>query len=475
MKEESSPKKNLIYNLIYQILILIIPFITAPYLSRTVGANGVGTYSYTYSIVYYFVIISMLGINNYGNREIAKNRGNKEKLSETFWGIYIIECITTIAMLILYIIYTIVFSNQYKDIALIQTIFIVASLFDVNWFFFGMEKFKSTITRNTIIKIITTVLIFVFVKNNNDIWKYTLIMSGMTFLSQIILWPILLKNINFMPIKKIEFKKHIKPCVVLFIPVIAISIYKLMDKIMIGAITDVNEVGYYENGEKIISICFSVVNAIGTVMLPRISNLLSTGDNNKIKEYISKSIKFTMFITFPMCFGLIAIADEFAIIYYGEQFIRSGIVMKLLAITVPVASWATIVRTQYLIPNEKDKEYLVSVCIGAIINVILNIIFIPKYGCIGACYGTIVSEIFVMIIQTNIARKSLNIGKYLKDSIPFLIKSICMFTIIYLFKYISVSAAVRIILQVLFGSVTYAILNARYIINTINFKKPKLV
>ena len=148
-----SPKKNFAYNLIYQILILIIPLITAPYLARVVGANGVGIYSYTYSIVYYFMLLTLLGVSNYGNRSIAKVRDNKEALSKTFWGIYLFQLLMGILMIILYVGYLYVFDIKYKSIATIQILFIISATLDINWFFFGIEEFKKTITRNTFVKV----------------------------------------------------------------------------------------------------------------------------------------------------------------------------------------------------------------------------------------------------------------------------------------------------------------------------------
>ena len=149
----SSVKRNVTYNIIYQILILIIPLITAPYLSRVVGAKGVGIYSYTYSIVYYFMLLCLLGVNNYGNRLIAKVRDDKEKLSKTFFSVYLFQLFMGIIMLIVYIIYLLCVNNEYKTIALIQSLYILSAIVDINWFFFGLEEFKATITRNTLLKI----------------------------------------------------------------------------------------------------------------------------------------------------------------------------------------------------------------------------------------------------------------------------------------------------------------------------------
>ena len=463
-------KKNFIYNLIYQILILILPLITAPYLSRVVGADGVGTYSYTYSIVYYFMLLTLLGVNNYGNRTIAKSRDNKKELSKNFWGIYFFQLFMGIIMLILYLGYVFLFDNEYKTIALIQTLFIISSILDISWFFFGLEEFKTTISRNSIVKIFTVVLIFIFVKSSEDLWKYTLIMAGMTTLGQLIFWIFLKGKINFVKINFKDIKQHIKPNIILFVPVIAVSLYKIMDKIMLGALTEVSEVGYYENAEKIVNIPITIISSLGTVMLPKMSNMITKGEKDKAKVYITKSISFEMFISFAMCFGLIAVGYNFAPFYFGEEFQKAGILIMLLAITLPFMSFANVIRTQYLIPKEKDKDYIISVSLGALINLIMNTIFIPKYGSIGACFGTIAAEAIVAIYQTISVRNELNIMEYLKKSVPFLFKAGIMFIVVYLLNYIEMSSILRFICQIILGVSIYGLLNIKYILSIIDLK-----
>ena len=240
-------KKNFLYNVVYQILILLIPLVTVPYISRVLGSSGIGIYSYTYSIVYYFMVFAMLGLNNYGNRSIAKVRDDEVKLSKTFKEIYCMQIITSISMIILYFLYLVVFNVKYKEIALIQSIYVISCLFDINWFFFGIEKFKLTVTRNTLIKILSLICIILFVKNKNDVWVYTLIVSGSVLLSQLFLWPFVKKYISNVNIKFESVLQHFKPCIKLFLPVIAVAIYKVMDKTMIGWFSNVSEVGFYEN------------------------------------------------------------------------------------------------------------------------------------------------------------------------------------------------------------------------------------
>ena len=238
-------------------------------------------------------------------------------------------------MLVSYSCYIILFNNTYKNIAIIEVLFIISAMLDVNWFFFGMEEFKKTITRNTFIKIGNVILIFTLVKKTDDLWKYTLIMSGMTCLSQFILWGFLRKKIKFVKIGIQDIIKHIKPNLILFIPVIAISLYKMMDKIMLGKIANVTEVGFYENAEKIIGIPMALIMALGTVMLPRISNIIEKGEIKKVNEYISKSISFVMFMSLAMCAGLISVGYNFAPIYFGEEFQKTGILIMLLSVTLP--------------------------------------------------------------------------------------------------------------------------------------------
>lgn len=465
-------KKNFIYNVLYQILILIIPLITMPYVSRALGADGVGTYSYTYSIAYYFMLIAMLGLNNYGNRTIAKVRDNKEELSKQFCSIYAFQLISSIVMIIAYLTYVFAFDNQYKTIAIIQTMYVISSMFDINWFFFGIEKFKLTITRNTIIKLLSLVLIFIFVKTPNDVWKYTAILAGSTLFSNVVLFSFLRKYIKPVKVSRKEIFKHFKPCLVLFLPVIAVSIYKIMDKIMLGSMSTVKEVGYYENAEKITQVPMSIITALGTVMLPRVSNMLSNNQEEQVKKTISKTMPFIMFLTFPMTLGLILISREFSIIFFGSEFEKSGYLIQLLSITIVFLAWGNVIRTQYLIPKEMDKQYIISAFLGAAVNFILNCIFIPLYQSVGACIGTIAAEFIVMFYQTFIVRKELQIKEYIMKSLPFLLKALIMFALtFFISKCIAVNGIYKLILQVGVAGFIYLILNIKYIYKELEISK----
>lgn len=451
-------KKNIIYNITYQILILLLPLVTTPYISRVIGAEGIGIYSYNYSIVNYFMLFALLGLNNYGNRSIAAVRDDKVKLSETFFNIYGLQVLTSGIMILLYLGYITCFLSDYRLIAYIQLIFIISTMLDINWFFFGLEQFKLTVIRNTIVKILTVIAIFIFVKKPTDLWIYTIIMSVGTLISQLMVWPFVKKYVIWIQPNIKGILMHLKPNLTLFVPVLAVSIYKIMDKIMLGSLTTTLQVGYYENSEKLISIPLSVITALGTVMLPRMTNLVANNRSDAFKAYINISLKFVMFIAIGSMVGLTAISSNFIPLFLGDEFIECISVVSLLAVTILFVSWANVIRTQYLIPRQRDKIYIISTLLGAVVNVIANLIFIPSYGAAGAAIGTIFAEASVAIYQTFKVRKELDIAKYFINSLIYIIPAICMYLCIYLLKDFTESTIITLIVQIIIGGCVYVIL-----------------
>lgn len=462
--------KNFIYNVIYQIFIYLIPLVSVPYVSRTLGVSNIGVYSYTYSIVYYFMLASMLGINNYGSRSIAKCKDDKQKRSYQFCSIYLLQFILSLIMLCLYVLVAFIFGGQYRTMLFIQTIYLFSVIFDINWFFFGIEKFKLTISRNVIIKVLSLILIFIFVKNDNDLWKYTMIMSGSTLISQTYLWLYLRKYIKFTKINLKDLIVHFKKCIILFIPVIAYSIYRVMDKTMIGAIVGPTELGFYENAEKIINIPISFITALGTVMLPYMSK---NSDNSQetFNKKIYSSFQLGFCFVIPMIFGLLAVGKNFAIIFFGSEFVKSGQIIQFLAVSILFTSIANVIRTNYLIPKEKDKIYVISTILGAIFNLLFNIILIPKFGAYGACVGTIVAEFTVMFYQLIVVRKDIDIRSMLKLLFKYLVKGIIMFIALLLIKLFIKNNILLLTVQIVVAIIIYFVLNYQYIVHDFIGKK----
>lgn len=454
---KKSITKNYIYNLTYQILILILPLITTPYISRVLGAENIGIYSYTISITTYFILFGSLGVAMYGQREIAYLQGNRVKYSKTFWEIVILRFITMlISMLVFYI--TFVRSNQYSIYYAILLLELLASCFDISWFFQGLEEFKRTVLRNTVVKIISIISIFVFVKTENDLSKYLWIYVLSTLIGNGSLWAYLPKYLEKVKIKDFNIIYHIKPTIALFIPQIAIQVYTVLDKVMIGSIIiNKSEVGYYEQSQKIIKMLLTIVTSLGTVMIPRMANTYINKDKKKLKEYMYRSFNFVFVLAFPIIFGIIAISNYFVPVFFGEGYDKVSILLCILTPIILAIGLSNAIGTQYLLPTKKQKEFTVSVILGAIINFIINILLINRYGAIGASIGTIIAEICVTGIQFVFIHKEFNVKSIFKMSINYLISAIIMFIVCVIIGKLIKNNIYSIIVQVIIGSLVYAI------------------
>lgn len=452
-----SVKKNLAYNIVYQILVVILPLITAPYISRSLGATAVGVYSYTNSVAYYFLLFAMLGISNHGNRCVAAVRDNKEKLNRTFTNIYTLQLINFLIAIFLYVLYCTYIVQDNKLIAFLQLLYVTSGLFDVSWLFFGLEQFKITVTRNILIKLFTVICMFIFVHHPDDLWKYTLIMSAGTLLSQLYLWKFVRKNIQFCKAKLKEILENFKPVLILFIPVLAYSIYRVMDKIMLGNMSTYEQVGFYNNAEKIVNIPMGIITALGTVMLPRMSNIIAKGEKEKSKQYIRLSMKLVTLISSAIAFGLMGVSNVLAPVFFGQEFIACSTIIELLSVTVFFISWANVIRTQYLVPKHYDKVYLISTIAGALVNLIINALLIPQYGANGAAIGTIFAEFSVMFIQMLLVRKQLPVYKYIFTYVPVLIIGLIMMIMANYIGLILGTNIVSLIAQVVSGAVFFCV------------------
>lgn len=454
-------KKNFLFNLIYNCLLIVIPIITTPYVSRVIGVEGVGIYSYSFSIANMFVLFAMLGLKNYGNRSIAKVRDNRVKLSITFWEIYTMQAIVAGGSILIYI-YYIVSTYSNENIAYFQILYVVSSIFDISWFYFGIENFKITVIRSILVKVITTISIFTFVKSKNDLWLYTMILGSGTLVSNLLLWPLLGNYIDKVKINIRNIKKHFKPNLVLFVPVIAVSIYKIMDKIMLGKIALSQEVGYYENAEKIIILSMGVVTSLGIVMLPRITNLVYNGSIKESKKYIEKSMFYVMTIASALSFGIAAIAPIFVPVFFGKEFMKSSVILILLSVTILFLSWSDVIRSQFLIPNGRDKVYIVSVFVGAIINLFMNVILIPRFYSVGAAIGTIFAEAGVCFYQSFCVRGELDLLRYLRGCIPGLVSGTVMFISVRSIGVNMEHTINNLIIQIAIGGFIYCLISLIY-------------
>lgn len=465
LSKKSNLKANLIYNVAYQILLIILPFITSPYVSRVLGADNVGIFSTSNAYAHYFFLFAMLGVNNYGNRAIARVRDDKNLLGKTFWEIFSFQFITSVIICAVYIPSVLLRNMDNKTIYIIQFMYVLSAAFDINWCCFGLEKFKLSTTRSTIIRVLMAIAVFVFVKDQSDLPVYTAIIAGGGLLSMLAVWPFIMKNVPFVKPSFSGIISHIKPNIVLFLPVIATSIYNIMDKLMLGEMSTDAEVAFYTYSENITQIPCTLIIALNNVVMPRMSNLFAKGTDSKITNRLMDIIMmFAMLLSCAMSFGLAGVAEVFAPWFYGNDFSRCGMFTMLLCPVIIFKAWAGVLRTQYIIPKGKDKLYITSLTIGAIVNLVINFILIPKFEGIGAIVGTLAAEFSVAFVQFLLVRKEVPIMEYIKNGIVFCIIGAFMFAVIYNMRNIPLAAPFVILIQVITGGVIYMLIAAFYMI-----------
>ena len=461
----ASLKKNTMYNMVYQVVVIIAPLITSPYLSRVMGAESVGIYSYTYSIANYFFLFAMLGVNNYGNRAVAQAKADRKNLSETFWQIYYLQLICTGAAGAAYFFYCFFIAKSfYRSVLLCQGIYVLSAATDINWFAFGMECFKQTTIRNIVVKLLTIVLIFTFIKGPSDVVKYTLIVTCGVVLGLLAMWPLVIKHTDFQKPDVDKIAHHFKPNLVLFIPYLATSIYNL-DRIMIGRIEGNEAVGYYNYAMNILSIPQGLSTAVCTVFMPRVSSLLKNGKRKTAIELLNKSVQYMNILNIALCFGMMGVAQTFIPFYLGEDYSRTAGLLSILSIDIIISGMSTILRMVYLIPAEKDKTYTSSIIIGAIVNAMGNYIAIPKLGAEGACVATLIANGGILTVQVISSWKELPYGKWLRKMAPFLLCGIVEYCVVKFFaKEAFLHGIVQIAIQIIVGGAVYILLAAVVIV-----------
>lgn len=424
---KKSIAKNYIYNMVYQVLILILPLITTPYLSRVLGAEGIGIYSYTYAIVTYFILFGSLGVALYGQREIAYAQDNPEKRKKVFIEVIIFRFITIFIATIFYY-FLFVNGKEYQLYYKILILELIAAAFDISWFFQGIEEFKKTVTRNVLVRIVSVSLVFILVKTREDLAKFTLIYSLADFIGNLSLWLYLPKYLKGIKIEHINVKQHLPHIILLFIPQIANQVYKILDTTMIGwLVTDKSETGYYEQGHKVIRLLLTIVNSLGVVMIPRMANAFANNDKEQIKKYMKMSFNFTFFLSFPIMFGIVSISKSFVPVFFGAGYEKVNWIIYLLSPMVLLMGLANVLGTQYLLPTKKQKEYTISVTIGVIINFILNYILITLYESIGAAIATVLSQLVVDVLQYQHVKNEIGLKELINMCKKYIMASITMF------------------------------------------------
>lgn len=451
---KKSIKKNYIYNLSYQVLLLLTPLITTPYLSRVLGADGVGTVSFAESVVSYFTLFATLGIATFGQREISYVQDEKIKRTQVFWETKALQVITSTVVLIIYISFS--FFQTNKILYLILSFNIIAVLVDVVWLLQGMEEFGKIVFRNIIFKIISIAYIFIAVKTKDDIIKYVFGIAFFLFLSNASLWAHVSKYVGKPRLKDIKPFRNIKVVLSLFVPTIAIQIYTVLDKTMIGLITQsAFENGYYEQAIKLSKMVLVVVTSLGTVMIPRIGYHYERGETETVKRYMYRGYRFVWFLGIPLCFGLVGTAANFVPWFFGEGYDKVVPLLSVLSFLILAIGINNVTGMQYLIPTKRQNIFTMTVIIGAVVNCSLNLVLIHFFQSIGAAIASVAAETTIALVQLYLVRKELSVKEVFLSSWHYFVAGGIMLVLLKVLGNIWPASIMSTILMVIMGAITY--------------------
>lgn len=385
---------------------IVIPIITIPIVSMALGPAGIGIFNYTNSIAQYFVLVASVGVAMYGNREIALAYNRQEDISKLFWEIVVFKAILTLAVFFIYIAVVSFLPNS--NYFYFQSLTILAVLFDISWFFMGIEDFKLTSVSSLFVQIITFVLILLFIKDSNDVGIYILIQTAGIFVSQVLVWFFIKPYITF---QKINLKKsfsHIKGSFEFFIPQVAITLYTNLNKTLLGLFIGASAVGFYTNSLTLNTVFITIITTLDIVLLPHMSGLFAKKNVERIVELMDKTIDLQLFFSLPIMFGMLTVYDKLVPWFFGEKFLFINNVIPFFTPLIVIIPLGMAVSRQYLIPIGKVREYNKSVIIGAGINIISNLILLPTVGFFGVVISNLLAEFFVTAVRVRSFLKSTN-------------------------------------------------------------------
>lgn len=403
-----SVKFNAIMNTILTLSGFIFPLITFPYVSRILQPEGTGAVSFANSIVMYFTMIASLGVPTYGIRACSKVRDNKEKLSRTVQEILILNLVLTVLVYIAYFGAVLNVDKMHNESALytILSLNILFNVIGVEWLYKGLEQYSYITARSIAFKVISLVLMFLLIHEKSDYVLYGAITVVAGTGSNIFNLINLRKYIYLHPVKYYNLKRHLKPIFVFFAMSVATTIYTHLDNVMLGFMTNEIQVGYYDAAVKVKNILVTFVTCLGPVLLPRATYYVETGKMEEFKRIVGKAYHFVWILGLPVMLYFMIMARESIFLLSGEAYAGSIIPMQIITPTVVLIGLSNVLGIQILLPLGKEHLVFISEVAGALIDLVINAMLIPKWGAAGAAFGTLVAELVVLMVQAWTLRNS---------------------------------------------------------------------
>lgn len=443
--------------LLYQLVTILTPLLTTPYISRVFGPETLGLEAYLYSFIQLFSLVILLGLPTYASKKIAETtRQNTKQLFSEFVSFQLILTGTTSMLYILFICYF----NQYKFLLLLYLVTLISTGLDTSWYFVGKEKISAIMLRNIVVKISTVIATFIFVKTSHDLWVYILINGLSLFLGQLLTGTIALKEVKGFVFVWLPLVKHIRSILLLFVVPSMLILTLSINKLLLESFNGTVQVGIFNQSYKLYAIGISFISALTSVLMPKMTKYYSTGDTKQFKKYMNFSIRFISGIALPLTVGIIVMAPQFIPWFLGKEFSIVSNSLKIVALSFVVKGLSDVIGIQYLVVTNKNKEYAWAVISGAVTTISTCYLFLrwnfqSQAPAIGLLLGTCVA----LLIELYHARKVISICYVGKCLVNYLVLSVVMgFCIISASIYLKIeNIGLSLITQLMVGFVSYGI------------------
>lgn len=438
-KKMKSIRLNLFYNIVLNVSKVLFPLITAPYVARVLSSEGLGLFNFSNTYAAYFGMVALLGIPTYGIREVSKAREDKERLSALVSELMSVSFLMTLGVTALYIasLFAIPQLGEDRLIFIIAGILLYLSPFKIDWFFSGLERFGFITMRSLVIKTLSIIALFVFVHTKEDLLIYVIINALSNVTGDVWNFSAMLKEGVRPRLVFTGLGKHMKPVLVLFASAVAISVYTVLDTIMLGLISDdhYSQVAYYNCASNISKMILAAVTSFSAVAIPRMSYYLEKDDRVEINKLVRKSFSVVSFLAIPAAMGIACIAPTFAPLFYGPGYDGAIIPLQVMAFVIVAIGLNNLSGVQILIGLGEDKLFLYAVVIGAVFNFSMNLILIPIMGATGASIASVAAETLIFAVTLYYVRKHTFVRiKGISDIVKSLAASLLFIPLIYALK-----------------------------------------
>ena len=447
--------KNSAFNVIYNVLNIILPLVTSVYASRILLADGIGKVSYAQNIASYFITLAPLGLPIYGTREIAKLKN--EQQNKLFTELFVINFISTTVFLMFYVFLILgldVFNSD-KKLSFVLAIQLFFNYINIDWFYKGREEYVYIVFRSIFVKVLSIVALFVFVRTRNDYLLYALI-NVLAVCSNYIFNMVHSKKYVKFDFKNLKIKRHMPPIIILASTSLLSTIYNRVDVTMLGSMKGETAVGLYSNAYKIINVILSVTTSISAVFLPRLSYYYQENKEN-FYNLINSGINILVFITFPIMAGVFLLAPYMILLLYGESFADSIQTFRLFTPMILIRSFADLICYQVSISTDNEKKRIYAFSVAAILNILLNRILIPVYAQNGAVIASIASELVSDLILIIAMRKLLKIRFPVRGILNAVFSTCLMVIVVKIVILFSTTLYIKCFVGVLAGAACYAL------------------